>query len=56
MSPDFDLPLSLANEDDRPRKRGRKEHSPTRKVVIQDVVDTLGEDEASALAMLRRRR
>ena len=55
MSPEFDLPPS-SDEDDRPHKRGRKGHSPTRKVVIRNAVDTLGDDEALALAMLRTAR
>jgi ATP-dependent RNA helicase DDX10/DBP4 len=54
-SPNFDLPLS-EDEDDRPRKRGRKELPPTGKVVIQRTADTLGDDEALALAMLQKRR
>lgn len=52
VSPEFDLSPSL-DEDDRPHKRGRKEHSPTRNAVIRNAVDALRDDEALALAMLR---
>ena len=54
MSPEFDLPPCLG-EDDRPRKRGRREHSPMVKAAVQYAVDTLGDDEALALTMLRVR-
>ena len=52
VSLEFALPLDL-DEDDRPRKRSRNEHSPTSKMFIPSAVDTLGDDEALALAMLR---
>jgi hypothetical protein len=55
VSPDFDFPPS-SDEDERPRKRGRKEHSPARAVAVRSTVDTLGDDEALALEMLRTSR
>ena len=55
VSLEFALPVRL-DEDDRPRKRSRNEHPPTSETHIRNAVDTLGDDEALALAMLRTRR
>lgn len=55
VSLEFALPLSL-DEDNRPRKRSRNMHSPTSETLVRNAVDTLGDDEAMALAMLRTRR